>query len=67
MEVEVEAGNSLLPQQEVPTRDSERKKCCSIGKITSIVLIIVLGSAVSMLCYDKFYGNDEPLVQGNDK
>ena len=66
MEEEVESGNSLI----APTggfernRDSEgnkgsiRNKYCSIGKITSTVLIIVLGSAVSVLYAREFRKNN---------
>ena len=77
MEEELESGNSLIESTRVSERNKgcKKNKYCSIGKITSTVLIIVLGSAVSVLCYEfyklKFSRSDEklltPAVPGNGK
>ena len=72
MEEELEAGNSLIASTRGSERNkgSKRNKYCSIGKITTTVLIIVLVSAVSVLCYDKlkdkFSRNDEPIKLSED-
>ena len=61
MEDELESGNSLIESTRISERNkgSKRNKYCSIGKITSTVLIIVLGIAVSVVIYDKFSKNDK--------
>ena len=80
MEEELESGNSLIGStrgfernrgsegDRVLIRGSKRNKYCSIGKITATVLIIVLGSAVAVLCYEHFKNdkNSEELPEPVD-
>ena len=76
----MESGNSLMGPSLIGStrgfernrgseRDggSKRNKYCSIGKITSTVLIIVLGSAVTVLCYEHFKSEELPKPADNGK
>ena len=63
MEKELESGNSLIGSTRgfernrgsERDRGSKRNKYCSIGKITSTVLIIAHGSTFSVLLFELVY------------